>query len=154
MNDNTFSRASETVNESSARQLNSPKRILVVEDDEDIRGLIAESLNQRGYRTDEADNGAVAWETLQQNSYDLMITDNTMPKMSGVELIKNVRAARMVLPIIMATASLPEHTFAKSTCIIPDATLVKPFTIEELVMMVKRVLTGNSVFDQETPTTL
>lgn len=129
---------------------NPPKRILVVEDDGTIRGLIAQALINAGFITDVAEDGAVAWDALQLNRFDLMITDNTMPKMTGVELLKKIRADRMVLPVIMATATLPAHEFAKSPWLIPDATLVKPFSIADLLEKVKAVLHANEVPDHQT----
>jgi CheY-like chemotaxis protein len=69
-------------------------------------------------------DGAAAWEALQATSYDLLITDNNLPKVSGVELLKKVRSARMILPVILASAALP----AEELDPIPWATLIKPFS--------------------------
>src|ERR1022692_393627 len=88
-----------------------PYRILVVEDDPGILSLNTEMLIRSGYHVDAAVNGAVAWDALQLNSYDLLITDHNMPEMSGVELLKKLHAVRMNLPVIMATG-----TWRKSFC--------------------------------------
>ena len=80
-------------------------RILVVEDDADIRQLNTEALSQCGYHVDAAQDGAVAWDTLQASRYDLMVTDNDMPKVTGVELLKKLHAARLAVPVIMATGT-------------------------------------------------
>src|SRR5579859_935677 len=80
-----------------------PRRILVVDDDADIRQLSTDVLIQHGYHVDAAEDGAAAWEALQLKRYDLLVTDNEMPKLSGVELLEKLHAARMALPIIMAT---------------------------------------------------
>ncbi|MGA2556670.1 MAG: response regulator, partial [Verrucomicrobiota bacterium] len=84
-------------------------RILVVEDDGDIRRINTEVLTHSGYEVDAAEDGAAAWETLQRQRYDLMVTDNDMPKVSGVELLHKLHAARMALPVIMATGQLPRE---------------------------------------------
>ena len=57
--------------------------ILVVDDDADIRQVNADVLSRFGYQTETAANGAAAWEALQANRYDLLITDNKMPKVTG-----------------------------------------------------------------------
>src|SRR5436190_12282712 len=75
-------------------QTNPPQRILVVDDDISIRELSTEVLIHHGYHVDAAEDGAVAWDILQVSSYDLLLTDHNMPKVSGVELLKKLRAAR------------------------------------------------------------
>src|SRR5882757_3375668 len=70
-----------------------PGRILVVEDDEDIRQLNSDALIHLGYQVDTAEDGVLAWEALNSQGYDLMVTDNTMPNMTGVELLKQLHGA-------------------------------------------------------------
>src|ERR1700684_4363524 len=84
----------------------SPHRILVVEDDPILRRLNTSLLIEAGYEVDTAEDGAVAWDTIQLKTFDLLITDNSMPNVTGIELIKKVRAAGIAVPIIMATAAL------------------------------------------------
>lgn len=119
------------------------QRILVVEDDADIRRLNTEVLTRSGYRVDAATDGGDAWDAISANRYDLMITDNSMPKLTGLELLRKLREGRVVLPVIMATGTLPEHEFAASPWLIPDATLVKPYTVPELLATVRAVLSAN-----------
>ena len=117
-----------------------PQRNLVVEDEGDIRQLSTEVLIHSGYHVDAAADGAAAWQALVADSYDLMITDNNMPKLTGVELLKKLRSARMALPVIMATGTLPKEEFTRHPWLQPAATLLKPYTVEELLEMVKEVL--------------
>jgi len=119
---------------------NPPHRILVVDDDGDIRRLNTEALTYSGYQVDAAGDGAAAWDTLQSNSYDLLITDNNMPKLSGVELLKKLHAARMAVPVIMASGTMPKEEFIRYPWLQPAATLPKPFTGEELLGTVREVL--------------
>ncbi len=119
------------------------QRILVVEDDAAIRRLNTEILTQSGYHVDAAEDGAAAWDALQKNNYDLLVTDNDMPKVTGVELLQKVQAAGMALPVIMATGAAPEFNDHGSRQ--PDATLLKPYTFHELVSAVKEVLGAASV---------
>jgi DNA-binding response OmpR family regulator len=117
-----------------------PRNILVVDDDPDIRRNNAVVLHRAGYDVDTAEDGAAAWEALGDNGYDLMITDNNMPHLTGMELLKKVYAARMILPFIMATGKLPEEEFVQYPWLQPAATLLKPYTVEELLGAVKTVL--------------
>jgi DNA-binding response OmpR family regulator len=61
-----------------------------------------EVLVQCGWCLDAAKDGAVAWALLQESNYDLLVTDNDMPKLSGIVLLKTLHAARRALPVIMA----------------------------------------------------
>ena len=121
-------------------QTNPPDHILVVEDDIFFRRLNTEVLLRSGYEVDAATDGAAAWRALNADSYDLLITDNSMPKVSGVELLKKLRGARMALPVIMATGTLPEEEFTRYPWLQPAGTLLKPYTGEEILRMVKKVL--------------
>jgi DNA-binding response OmpR family regulator len=119
---------------------NSPCRILVVDDDSDTRQLSVDVLAGFGYDVEAAIDGAAGWEALQASNYDLTITDNKMPKMTGLEMIEQLRAARMKLPIIMATGHLPTNEFMRKPWLKPNATLQRPFTNDELLEAVKKVL--------------
>ena len=127
-------------------------RILVVEDESDIRKLNTEVLTQSGYSVDAAENGAVAWETIQRQGYDLVLTDYDMPKAAGLDLVKKLHDAHLALPVIICTGTLPMEEFTRHPWLQPAAMLVKPYTIDELLGTVKQVLlsaTGSS--RQSTP---
>jgi DNA-binding response OmpR family regulator len=115
-------------------------RILVVEDDSDIRQLNTEVLTQAGYHVDAAKDGAAAWNTLQVNGYDLLVTDNEMPRITGVDLLKKLHAAHLAVPVIMATETLPWDELTRQPWLQPAAVLIKPYTIDELVGTVHEVL--------------
>lgn len=132
---------------------NPPQHILVVEDDDDIRRINAEVLIDSGYHVDSAENGAVAWDALQLNNYDLMITDNDMPEVSGFDLLKKLCAARMALRVIMATGTLPAEEFTRHPWLQPVAVLIKPHTIEALLETVKDVLLGTQWWRPSKPLT-
>jgi len=122
------------------RESNPPHHILVVDDEPDIRQLNTEVLIDSGYQVDAAEDGAVAWQALNTNSYDLLITDHHLPKVSGIELLRKLRAARMVLPVIMATGHLPKEGFTRYPWLRPAVTLLKPYIVEEFLGAVKKVL--------------
>ena len=146
MQENTNSPAHELAYSPLRCQTNPPRRILVVDDESCIRRLNAELLVRSGYHVDTAEDGADAWRALGAERYDLLITDHNMPRVTGVELIKKVRGTRMELPVIMATGTLPEEEFARNPWLRPHATLLKPYTIGEMLRAVKEVLstTGNA----------
>jgi DNA-binding response OmpR family regulator len=114
--------------------------ILVVDDDILMRQLSTEMLVQSGYEVDEAADGAAGWEALQSKRYSLLITDNFMPKLTGVEIINLLNAANMDLPVIMATGRVPKEEFNRHPWLQSAAMLVKPFTCSELLATVKKAL--------------
>ena len=75
-------------------------RILVVDDDVSVRQLTTELLIRAGFVVDAATDGATGWEALQAKQYDLVITDNFMPKLTGIEMVKKIHAGNMNLPVI------------------------------------------------------
>jgi len=126
---------------SPTRRLKNPSHhILVVDEDGEIRQLSAEALVRFGYLVDAAKDGAAAWKALHAYSYDLLITDNSMPKLSGVELVKKLRSAGMTLPIILASGELPTEELDRNPWLQLAATLVKPFSSGQLLETVRKVL--------------
>ena len=121
-------------------QTNPSSHILVVDDDGEIRALSAEALVGFGYRVDAAEGGAAAWKELHANSYDLLITDNNMPKLSGVELVMKLRSARMTLPVILAAGELSAEELNRNPWLQLAATLVKPISSGQLLETVRAVL--------------
>ena len=119
---------------------NPTAHILVVEDDVYVRQLHTEVLERSGYRVDTAEDGAAAWEALQAANYDLLITDNNMPNLTGVDLVKKMRNQEMSIPVIMATGAMPSEEFERTPALKIAATLLKPFASAELVAVVKKIL--------------
>ena len=126
----------ETASAPTGCEANLPPRILVVEDDSEILLLSAEMLTSSGFHVDTAEHGATAWEALNARPYDLLITDNNMPNLTGIELIQKLRSARMALPVILASGAIPENTLPLQLA----AILQKPYTLDELLGTVKEVL--------------
>jgi two-component system chemotaxis response regulator CheY len=121
-------------------QMNPPHRILVVDDNCDTRQLSVDALVGSGYDAEGAIDGVAGWEALQTYDYDLVVTDNKMPRMTGVEMIGKLRSANIAVPVIMATGSLPMDEFARRPWLKPDAMLERPFSNDELLTTVKNVL--------------
>ena len=97
-------------------------------------------LVRSGYLVHTAKDGAAGWEALLANHYDLLITENRLPKISGVELVKKVRIARMTLPVVLASGLIPTEELSRIPSLQLAAVLLKPFTSDELVGAVKNVL--------------
>jgi DNA-binding response OmpR family regulator len=119
---------------------NPPRRILVVDDKNDLRQLTIDVLVDAGYETEAASDGAAGWGALREKSYDLVITDNQMPKMTGLEMIEKLRSAGLKVPVLMATGTLPVEQFTSKPWLQPDATLQLPFSTQAMLETVKKVL--------------
>jgi len=135
-------------------QTNLPHRILVVDDDADARQLHVDVLTGCGYEVEAAKDGAAGWDALQAKTYNLVITDNEMPKMTGIEMLEKLFYARMPTLTIMATGCLPMNEFARKPWLRPDAVLQKPFANDDLVTTVKNVLRTDDGNDSCTGTIL
>jgi CheY-like chemotaxis protein len=115
-------------------------RILLVDDELAARELNAEVLIRHGYNVDTAKDGADGWKALCDVNYDLLITDNKMPRVTGLELIKKLRSDERMLPVILASGTVPAAELKRHPWLLLDATLSKPFTTAELLEVVKQVL--------------
>ena len=125
------------------------QRILVVDDDAATREVSVAVLVRSGYAVKAVPDGAAGWSALLTGSYDLILTDNQMPRMTGLEMIEKLRAARMTLPVIMATGALPVREFARRPWLKPDAMLERPFSTDELLATVKKILGTDDGRDDE-----
>ncbi len=119
---------------------NLPKRILFVDDEPLIRQLHKEVLSDVGYAVELAENGAVAWEALQADKFDLLITDHEMPKLTGVELLEKLHAARVHVPTIMVSGTMPTEELKRHQWPLVEATLNKPYAIGDLLNTIKTIL--------------
>ena len=119
---------------------NSPQRILLVDDDSGTRELSLGVLAGAGYEVEAVKDGAAGWDVLQSNKFDVIITDNKMPRMTGIELIEKLRSASRAVPVIMTTSRLPTHEFERKPWLKPDAMLERPFSNDTLLAVVKGIL--------------
>ena len=119
------------------------RRILVVEDDYAVRRLNTGLLIDSGYEVDAAEDGEVAWDVLQRNSYNLLITENKMPKVSGIELLGKIFAAQMHLPVIMVSETMPVDELKRQPWLHIEAMLAKSYAVEEFLAIVRNILLAN-----------
>ena len=97
-------------------------------------------LLRSGYQVDAAEDGEAGWEALQARHYDLLITGNNRPNLCGVDLVKMLHSACMTWPVIMASGAIPTEELNRHPGLQLAATLLKPFTLDELLGTVKKVL--------------
>jgi signal transduction histidine kinase len=113
--------------------------ILVVEDDDGVRGVAVEALSSCGYRTREARSGTEALDVLKGEAIDLILTDAIMPGMSGAELIVEARRLRPGLKLLLTSGySVIETPLADIAANVP--LLKKPYDLSELYNMIREVL--------------
>jgi DNA-binding response OmpR family regulator len=132
--------APELVRSSPQSEVNPPARILVVDDDVDIRRVNMELLLDAGYEVDAAEDGVAAWDELQSNCYDLLVTEQHMRKLSGVGLLKKLHVAGLAIPVILVAGEPPTAELARHPWLQIEAMLLKPYAADELLAVVSNVL--------------
>jgi two-component system OmpR family response regulator len=115
------------------------EQILVVDDDPEIRSLLADYLGRNGYRVATAADGRAMWPLLEQSRVDLVILDIMLPGDDGLVLCRNLRA-RSEVPIIMLTARGEDMDRIIGLEMGADDYLPKPFNPRELLARIKGVL--------------
>ena len=140
MKENVASFAEELVAPPPPHVKSGSPRILVVDDESIMRTLMTAVLAKSGYEVESAEDGAVAWAALQAKPYDLLITDQNMPKITGIELVRNMRSAHMALPAVMVAGVVPEEELAQDPSLQFSATLSKPFELSDFLDTVSNVL--------------
>ena len=117
-------------------------QILVVDDNSDLRGYVAQILRQAGYQVLTARNGRQGFQIARKKHPQLIVTDLMMPEVSGLDLIELIRAEEKLkgIPIILLTAKADELTRIEGTEQGADAYLSKPFNDRELLAEVRNLL--------------
>jgi signal transduction histidine kinase/class 3 adenylate cyclase/ActR/RegA family two-component response regulator len=117
-------------------------KILIVDDNRDLRGYLRRVLNQAGYSVISAHNGAQGYTQAQEHRPDLIVTDLMMPQVSGLDLIAMIRQDPLLsgIPMILLTAKANEETRIEGTEVGADAYLAKPFNDRELLAEVRNLL--------------
>ena len=123
------------------------RRILVVEDDREMRTLVASVLRRAGHHVLEAPNGAVALRMLKTQARmgrgcDLLVTDWRLPELDGVQLGRALQAVAPAPSIILVTAFADAGAVAHPETLGVDCVLSKPFAMDELLAAVERHSSG------------
>lgn len=115
-------------------------RILIAEDDLELRTLFSHVLEKNGYLVTGVSNGEEALKALDQNYIDLIITDIMMPVMDGYELVHSIRESGMQTPVLMITAKDTFHDMQAGFASGTDDYMVKPVNVNEMVLRVGALL--------------
>ncbi len=126
------------------------KRILIVDDDDEIRELLEFDIGSSGYFVDVAKDGMEGLNKALNNTYDLILLDVMMPKMNGFEVCKNIRQAKLAVPVLMLTAKGTIDDKTTGFDCGADDYLVKPFDIQEVLLRIRVLLRRNAVNFEET----
>lgn len=120
----------------------SSSSILVAEDNDDVAMLICNMLRDKGYEVNRAADGQEAFDMLQEELPDMLITDIAMPRMDGLELMRKVRGddTMCCLPIVVVSARVEDHERLDGISAGAEVYLAKPFINEELLLIVNRLL--------------
>ena len=119
---------------------NAGRRILVVEDDNEMRELLAEFLVEEGYLVDPVADGSQALMRLRDQSFAAIIMDKNMPGANGLDLLPGLRTLYPKTPVILISAFGDAATFVDALRKGASDYLFKPFRMEELLRVVRRAL--------------
>ena len=115
-------------------------KILLAEDDRELRQLFQHVLTKNGYTTVGVSNGLEALEALEGGYFDLLISDIMMPKMDGYTLVRTIRDERMNMPVLMITAKDAFDDMRMGFLSGSDDYMVKPVNVNEMVLRVGALL--------------
>jgi DNA-binding response OmpR family regulator len=110
-------------------------RLLVVDDNEDNRDMLARRLRRRGYEVETADSGAAALESIETTPFDAVLLDVMMPRISGLEVLAKVRTrfSKSELPVLMATARSDSEDVVEALRLGANDYVTKPVNLDEVI---------------------
>jgi len=115
-------------------------RVLVVDDDPTVRGVVADYLRQADFDVDEAADGPSAVDVASRVAPDLVVLDLMLPGLAGLEVLRRLRAGRGDLPILLLTARGEEDQRVLGFEVGADDYVTKPFSPRELVLRIQSLL--------------
>ena len=115
-------------------------RVLVVDDDQDIRRLLAKVIGMLDMQVSQAHNGAQALRMFRESAFDLVITDIQMPKMDGYRLMRELKSLSQDLPVVLITGMSAEQVQRDAGAADAASVLHKPFRLEAITGAVERIL--------------
>ena len=121
-------------------RIETPLRLLIVEDEEDLVHALAQGLRQEGYAVDIALDGQQGWELADVNEYDILLLDLNLPDIDGLDICRRIRSTRPHVLILMLTARGTLRQRIEGLDYGADDYLVKPFHFEELLARIRALL--------------
>ena len=115
-------------------------RILIAEDDAELRALFTHVLARHGYDVVSVDNGQKAFDAIRAEYFDLVISDIMMPVMDGYELVRTLRGEGRQLPVLMITAKDAYDDMRMGFTSGTDDYMIKPINVNEMVLRVGALL--------------
>jgi DNA-binding NtrC family response regulator len=122
--------------------------ILIVEDEPEMAAVVEQALTRRGYKATQANSANAAWDLLEREDYDVVITDINMKGMSGVELTDRVAKNRKDTPVIVMTAFGSLETAIATMRAGAFDFITKPFEIEQLIVAVERAVQNKALREE------
>jgi CheY-like chemotaxis protein len=119
-------------------------RVLLVEDDDDNRELMAEVLESSGYAVLTAASGQEGLQTLSEHPVDVVVTDVGMPGMGGLEMARTAKTIAPAVPVVIVTGWAERDDIARARGREVDAVLIKPVDPDALTSAVADVLRGRT----------
>jgi two-component system chemotaxis response regulator CheY len=116
--------------------------VLIVDDFATMRKIVKNIMTQLGFKNFiEADDGSVAWDLLQKEDVDFIVSDWNMPKMTGIELLKKVRSEykKPDIPFLMVTAEAQKENIVEAVKAKVSNYIVNPFTPETLSEKIEKI---------------
>ena len=121
-----------------------PKRVLLADDDLFFRAIVKKVVSSVGHEVDTASDGEEAWEALHATRYDLLVTDHSMPRLTGLSLILRLRAESPSPPCILISASLPLPEPELRRLVHPGVAFEKQFLRSRLVEAMRDLMSDDS----------
>ena len=118
--------------------------ILVVDDEPMIRDILSEWIEFKGHRVLRAENGAEALRVVEANRVDLILSDIRMPVMDGVQMLKHLGTASNHIPSVIFVSGVTDIAPREAYDLGVEALLAKPFTDEQILGAIRRVLTSRA----------
>lgn len=131
--------------------MNEQIKLLLVEDDEALRFIVKDNLEQNGYQADVAENGEKALELFNKNRYHLIILDVMLPKIDGFKVAEIIRQTNEDVPIIFLTARSMTEDKITGLTLGGDDYIPKPFSMEELLLKIKVFLKRSNNLTEKEP---
>lgn len=128
------------------------RRILVIEDDQDINKLVSMNLRDMNYEVESCDVGSRGLQMAMAGNFDLIVLDVMLPEMDGLEICMRLRGAKKLMPILMLTAKDSEADRVVGLEMGADDYLTKPFSVRELQARVKAMLRRVEMLTQKPQT--
>ncbi|MBN2121239.1 MAG: response regulator [Candidatus Omnitrophica bacterium] len=119
-----------------------PKRVLVIDDEHDIRALVCKFLDKKGFSTVAAKNGWQGMRMALRFTPDIILLDIGMPWINGFAVLKKLKASKktIAIPVIMLTGRADDESKIKASNLYNECYITKPFDLEELESKIKEIL--------------